>query len=173
MSNELELIASIYVDEDGARTILDGLMRMDRAGTISIADAAMVTKDSNGKLHIREAKDLTAGKAAGRGALVGGALGLFFPPSIIATTLVGGFVGSVWGKLRDTGIKTGEMKDLASGLEPGNAAVLALAEPRHLDSIIHTMNAYPSKLLRHAFSAEETSLMEDAMANDDANASDR
>jgi len=170
MANELELIASIYVDEDGARTILDGLQRMDKSGTIIMADAAMVTKDEDGKLHIRETKDLTAGKGAGRGALVGGALGLFFPPSILATTFVGGLIGSAWGKLHDTGIKTGEMKDLANGLEPGNAAVLALAELRYLDAILDTMNAFPGKFLRHAFSAAEASQMADAAADDDASA---
>ncbi len=168
MSNDLELIAAVYVDEDGARTILDGLKRMDLAGTISFADAAIVTKNADGKLNIHQTRETTTGKGARRGALVAGVVGLFFPPSLIVSVLAGGLIGGAWGKLRDTGIKTGAMKDLGSSLEPGNAAVLVLADPGYQASIIDTMEAYPSKFIRHIFSSKETAQIEEAAAGHDA-----
>ncbi len=45
MGKQLELMASVYVDEEGAKTILDTLELMHRASTIILADAAMVTKE--------------------------------------------------------------------------------------------------------------------------------
>ncbi len=168
MSKQLELMASVYTDEDGARTILDTLERMHRASNITLADATMVTKDAGGKLHIKETREVTTGKGARRGAIITGVLGLIYPPGLIASVLVGGVVGGAWGKLRDTGIKTGAMKDLGSSLEPGNAAVLALAEPQFVEPIMRAMEAYQAKFLRHGFSAEEAAQIEDAAAADDA-----
>ena len=69
MDNQLELMASVYTDEEGAKTILDALQRMDLGGKITLADAAMVTKDADGKLDIKETREVTAGKGARRGAL--------------------------------------------------------------------------------------------------------
>ena len=167
MASELELLASIYLDEEGANTILDALQRMHRHGTITLADAAMVTKDDHGKLHIKETREVTAGKGARRGAIVTGVLGLIYPPSLIATVLVGGAIGAAWGRLRDTGIKTGSMKELGTSLKPGNAAVVALAEPGYVDLIVRTMEAYPKEFLRHAFTAEEAAQIEEAAATEE------
>ena len=168
MGQQLELMASVYKDEDAAKTILDALQRMHRASNITLADAAMVTKDADGKLHIKETREVTAAKGAKRGAVVTGVMGLIFPPTLIVSVLAGGVIGGAWGRLRDTGIKTGAMKDLGSSLEPGNAAVLVLVEPLYLDSMVQIMEADQSKLLRHSFSVEETSQIEDAAAAGDA-----
>ena len=169
MANQLKLIASVYVDEEGARTILDELHEMGRTYAYTgMADAAMVTKDADGKLNIKETRELTASKGARRGALAAGVLGLIFPPGLIASAIAGWVIGAAWGKLRDTGIKTGAMKELGSSLEPGKAAVLVLVEPRYLESMVQIMEADPSKLLRHSFSVEETSQIEDAAAADGA-----
>ena len=168
MGIQLELMASVYKDEDAAKTILDALQRMHRASNITLADAAMVTKDADGKLHIKETREVTAAKGAKRGAVVTGVMGLIFPPTLIVSVLAGGVIGGAWGRLRDTGIKTGAMKDLGSSLEPGNAAVLVLVEPLYLDSMVQIMEADQSKLLRHSFSVEETSQIEDAAAAGDA-----
>ncbi len=169
MGKQLELMAAVYVDEEGAKTILDTLERMHRASNITLADAAIVMKDADGKLKIKETREVTAAKGAKRGAVVTGVLGLIFPPALIASVLAGGVIGGAWGRLRDTGIKTGRMKDLGNSLEPGNAAVIALAEPQFVELIVETMETYPGKFLRHGFSAEEAAQIEDAAATDDAN----
>ena len=167
MGQQLELMASVYKDEDAATTILDALQRMHRASNITLADAAMVTKDADGKLRIKETREVTTGKGARRGALIGGVLGLIFPPGLIASALAGGLIGGAWGRLRDTGIKTGAMKDLGSSLEPGNAAVIALAEPKFVEPITRAMEAYEAEFLRHGFSEEEAAQIEDAAKEGD------
>lgn len=167
MGKQLELMAAVYVDEEGAKTILDTLERMHSASNITLADAAMVTKDADGKLHIKETREVTAVKGAKRGAIVTGVLGLIFPPTLIVSVLVGGVIGGAWGRLRDTGIKTGAMKDLGSSLEPGNAAVIALAEPQFVEPITRAMEAYKAEFLRHGFSEDEAEQIEKAAAEDD------
>jgi uncharacterized membrane protein len=160
MSKQLELIASVYVDEEGAKTILDVLQKMHRAATITLEDAATVTKDAEGKLHIKETREVTTGKGARRGAIITGIFGLIYPPSLIASALAGGVIGGAWGRLRDTGIKTDKMRELGDTLAPGNVAVIVLAEPGYAPQIQRAMEAYPGQFIRHAFSPEETAQIE-------------
>jgi uncharacterized membrane protein len=166
MSNkELELIASLYRDQEGAKTILDTLEGMHRASNITLKDAATVTKDEEGKLHIKETREITTGKGARRGAIIAGIFGVIYPPSLIVSVLSGGILGGAWGKLRDTGIKTDKMRELGDNLAPGNVAVIVLAEPENTQKIEEVMEAYPGQFIRHAFTPEETGQIEVAAAN--------
>jgi uncharacterized membrane protein len=162
MSKQLDLMAAVYAAPERAETILNMLQAMHRATNITLADAAMVTRDQDGKLQIKETREVTAGKGAKRGALAAGVFGLIFPPSLIASAIVGGAAGGVWGKLRDTGIKTGDMKEIADALEPGQAMVFALSEPASVPEIERAMEGWNGRLVRHGFTAEDTAAIEQA-----------
>lgn len=139
MSKEsYQLIAASYGTYEQGETILNMIQKMKKAETIKIADAALVTKTADGKLEVKETKELTGRKGARRGAVILGTFGLIFPPSFIASVLVGGGLGALAGKLRDTGIKTDELERFAQGLEPGHVAVLVLS---HSDSVPKVKNA--------------------------------
>src|SRR5688572_13090464 len=81
------LVAAVYTSEDRASVMLDTIQQMHNATTITIIDAAAINKDADGKVHIKETKELTTGKGARRGALVTGLVGLVFPPSLIASVV--------------------------------------------------------------------------------------
>src|SRR6266540_6301627 len=99
MAKDLRLIASIYPNQEHAETIYEKLKRMRDYKEIILVDAALVTKDEAGKVHIHETKEVTTAKGATRGAIVAGIVGLIYPPSLIASVLVGGGVGGLWGKM--------------------------------------------------------------------------
>jgi uncharacterized membrane protein len=163
MSTTLELMAATYTEAEQAETTVDMLQQMHRASNITLADAAIVTKDAEGKVHIKETQEVTAAKGAKRGAIVAGVFGLIFPPSLIVSALAGGAVGGAWGKLRDTGIKTGDMKQLAEDLQPGTVLVVALAEPESVPAIERALENSDGQIVRHGFSAEETEQIEQAV----------
>ena len=117
MGKQLELMAAVYKDEEGAKTVLDTLEMMHSASNITLADAAIVMKDDDGKLKIKETREVTAAKGAKRGAVVTGVLGLIFPPALIASVLAGGVIGGAWGRLRDT--RHQDWTDEGPGQQPG------------------------------------------------------
>jgi uncharacterized membrane protein len=153
---QLELLAAVYSDMDRAQTICDMLEQMHRATTITLDDAAIVTKDQDGKLQIHETREVTTAKGAKRGAIAAGLFGLVFPPSLIVSAVAGGVVGGLWGKLRDTGIKTKSIKDLGETLEPGKAAVVALVDPASVHATETALKGYDGELIRQSFNAKET-----------------
>src|SRR5262245_21699015 len=155
MAKQMELLAAVYENEERARTIADMLEQMHRAATITLEDAAIVTKDQQGKLQIHETREVTTGKGAKRGAIAAGLFGLVFPPSLIVSAVAGGAVGALWGKLRDTGIKTKSIKDLGDAVQPGKAAVVALVDEASVHATEVALKGYDGELIRQTLSADE------------------
>ncbi len=147
MGTSAHMLAAVYPDRDHARTILDMLERMRRAGRIRLVDAALVTKDDQGKLHVEETKELTGRKGARRGAIIMGSLAILFPPSVIGSAIVGGGLGALTGRLHDSGVKNKQFHELAEGLEPGKAIVIALAEEASIATVQSALTGYDGTLI--------------------------
>jgi len=162
MANELKMIAAVYQDEERGKTILDMLEQMHKAHNIDLVDAAMLKKAADGKLSVVETKDLSGKSGAKRGAMAGAVLAVIFPPSLIATAVVGGAAGAAWSKLRDTGIKSKSMQELGESLEPGKAAVVTLVKPESADAVEKALQGYDGQLVKHDFSANESEQIETA-----------
>ena len=66
------MFVAAFVDERAADAALEGLKEAKRSGEFYYDDAAVIRRDAEGKLHIKETGDMSTGKGAGIGALVGG-----------------------------------------------------------------------------------------------------
>jgi uncharacterized membrane protein len=157
----VQLMAAVYPNEDQAKVIANMLQEMHRAGNITLVDAALITKDEDGKVHVKETEELTTRKGARRGAIITGILGLIYPPSFIASVIAGGGIGALAGKLRDTGIKDDDIKEIADGVQPGNAAVVALAEGEWVQHIEQSLQGYDGRLITHTIDAEAAATLTD------------
>lgn len=170
MAKETEavhLTVGYYEDIESAKLILHTLEAMDNASTISLVDVAMMTKEEDGKLKVHETEELTTGKGARRGAVIMGVVGLIFPPSFIASVLVGGGIGALAGRIRDTGIKKDQMQNVAEHLQPGMAAIVALSDEASVKQIENTAVAAGGRLESHEL-GEETSADVVALASESA-----
>lgn len=136
--DNVQLLAATYASKSQADTILDTLEAMHKAATITLKDGAVITKGEDGKIKVEETDELTTREGATRGAVIGGVLGIWLGPGAILTAGLGGFLGGLVGKIRDTGIKNDQMAELSSNLKPGQAAVVALVTD---DSVIRTQEA--------------------------------
>jgi len=87
-----------YPSEGAARADYDIVKDLHAAGAVGTYDAAVVTKDDAGKVHVNKDEMATRHGAWG-GAAVGAVVGILFPPSIIGTAIVGAAVGGVGGHL--------------------------------------------------------------------------
>ena len=81
-----------YQDEAAARDDYGVVKDLHAAGAVGTYDAAVVTKDDSGKVHVNKDEMATRHGAWG-GAAVGAVVGILFPPSILASAAVGAAVG--------------------------------------------------------------------------------
>lgn len=170
MADTINMSVGHFKDEDSAKQILDTLESMHSAGTISLVDMAMLTKSDDGKLHVHETRELTAGKGARRGAIITGIVGLIYPPSFIISALAGGGIGALAGRIRDTGIKKEQVQRVADELGPSMAAVVTLYKSNSRDLVEDTLNKLGGELDSHDL-GPETSADVAALADEHSAAS--
>ena len=115
-----------YASEVDARTDYDVVKGLHSAGAVGTFDAAVVTKDDNGKVHVNKHETTTRHGAWG-GAAAGALIGILFPPSIIGTALVGAAVGGVSGHLWK-GMSRTDVKEFGEAIDAGEAALVIVGQ---------------------------------------------
>jgi uncharacterized membrane protein len=147
MTKSVQLLAAVYPDREHGQVTFDMLQKMHRAATIDLVDAALITKNDEGKIKIEETTEFTTVKGARRGAIIMGVFGFIYPPSLLGSMLVGGTIGALAGRLRDTGIKNPQLREIADGLEPGKSAVIALADDWSTYDVQRALEGYEGTLV--------------------------
>jgi uncharacterized membrane protein len=115
-----------YPDQAAARVDYDVVKELHLAGAIGTYDAAVVTKDGEGKVHANKDEMATRHGAWG-GAAVGAVVGILFPPSIIGTAIVGAAIGGVSGHLW-RGMSRSDVKEFGELIDQGEAALIIVGE---------------------------------------------
>jgi uncharacterized membrane protein len=153
------LVVAAFEDEAAAGQALDALQEFEKAGTIDVLAAKAVSRDADGKVEIREVGVHTTGVGATAGVLVGGLIGLIFPPSLLGSAIVGGATGGVIGKLKHRHDKS-ELKDeIERTLPPGTSGIVAIVENRLLEQLERTLAA-AEKVSKQAVDAETVEALE-------------
>src|SRR5215475_887817 len=115
-NNPVQVFIAAFETEREAGDALRDFRAMDRDGSIKLIDAAVVVRGVDGKVRFEETADPSGKKWAKRGAIAGGLVGLIFPPSIIASAVIGAAGGGVWGKIRDKGFQDSDLRSLGESL---------------------------------------------------------
>jgi uncharacterized membrane protein len=122
-----QVILAAFRDENGADAALEQLKAAKKEHLINVPQVAVLRKDKEGKLHIKEPTDMGAGRGAAIGGVLGGLTGLVFGP--IGLAAVGGAaIGGVIARLHDSGFKDERLRQLGENLQPGSSAILAVIE---------------------------------------------
>jgi uncharacterized membrane protein len=117
-----------YPDEAGAKDDYRVVKELHSAGAVGSYDAAVVTKDNKGKVHVNKDETATRHGAWG-GAAAGAVIGILFPPSVIGTAIVGAAVGGVGGHLW-RGMSRGDVKEFGDIIDTGEAALVVVGESK-------------------------------------------
>jgi uncharacterized membrane protein len=115
-----------YPNQDAARADYDIVKDLHAAGAVGTYDAAVVTKDIVGKVHVNKDEMATRHGAWG-GAAVGAVVGILFPPSILASAAVGAAVGGIGGHLW-RGMSRSDVKEFGDVIDEGQAALVIVGE---------------------------------------------
>ena len=133
MSDNTFILVATYPNEAAAQDDYQGVKDAHAAGLVGSYDAAVVTKDANGKVH--ENKDETATRhGAWWGVAAGAVVGVIFPPAVLGAAAVGGAVGGVSGHLAK-GMSRSEAKELGDFIDPGQAGLVIVGESKVEDAI--------------------------------------
>jgi uncharacterized membrane protein len=122
----LILYVASYEDEAAASEDFEQIKELSKEGWVGTYDAGVVSKDDEGKLSIKKHTDST-GKGTRRGLAIGAVLGIIFPPSILASGIVGAGAGAAIGhSLND--VSKDDLKEIGAALENNSSAIVVIAE---------------------------------------------
>jgi uncharacterized membrane protein len=119
---------------DEVEFVVESLHNAMEAKRVTLEDLAVVVKDEEGKIELKQTKDLTVGKGAKRGTLIGALVGLAAPP-LLGAAAVGAGIGAIWGKFRDKGVDDDLMKRVGGMIHEGEAVVFAMGDDASIDAI--------------------------------------
>lgn len=151
MSKEtaVQVVAALFGYEEGARTALEVIEQAKLKQ--ALGDKAVISMDYDGKVTIKETGDMGGGK----GAVIGGALGLLLPGiGTIIGAAGGALVGGLAAKLHDAGFPNDQLKALGEQLQPNSSLLLAVVEEEQLDAVEAVLHSANGKVIKEGLSQD-------------------
>jgi uncharacterized membrane protein len=133
MTVQQPVIVATFEDEATAADALQ-VLREDRARQLKFTAYAVVRRDEEGKLHVKETGDPGGVAGAVSGGALGLAVGLLAGPVGLAA-VAGAVMGGVAMKWFDSGVKNAEIRAAGESLKSGMAALVVLPEEGSEDLI--------------------------------------
>jgi len=122
------LIAGQFPTEAEAEAAYAQLEAIEEATSLRIDGVVLASADANGKITLHELTDHST-KTGLKWGIVGGAvLGVIFPPSILASAVGVGVIGSVLGKIRNVSHRGTVSDELAGIIQPNTTGLIVFAE---------------------------------------------
>lgn len=146
-----DLVAVAYPDLATAQKVMETLGKLQKEHTIELEDAAIITRDAEGKVKLHQV-NLAAAGAIG-GALWGGLIGLIFLAPLLGAA-IGAAAGAVSGHFSDIGVDDNFMKELGNHLAPGGAATIILIRKVTPDKVLAEVAPFGGYVLETSLSGE-------------------
>lgn len=147
------LIAVGFKDEFTADAVILELRKLQKEHLIDLEDAAIVIRDKDGKVKIKQTQELTTA-----GALSGGFWGLLFGFIFFNPLLgwaVGAIAGGISGALTDIGIDDNFIREVGSTIEPSTSAIFVLVRRATPDKVLADLSRFEGKVLKTSLSNED------------------
>ena len=125
--NPVFLYVGEYDSVEDAKADLEELKELHSEHVVGTYDAAVITKNEEGKVNIVDKIEKPTQHGGWAGLAVGAAIGLIFPPGVLVSGLVGAGAGALIGHLRG-GISNSDLKEIGEMLEGSEAALIVVGE---------------------------------------------
>lgn len=146
------LVAIVFDNVEEAEQVRETLRKGQKADLITLEDSAIIVRDEEGKLHIKNEVDRGVKVGALWGSLVGVLLGgIMFPLFGIAAGALG---GAAIGKMVGQSVDSGFVKQVGEALDPGSSAIFYIFRQENIDAGIAALRPYKGKIIHTTLSQE-------------------
>jgi len=146
------------------------MIYLGNAGLIDLEDACVVIRDTEGKVQVKQAVNLTAlgaSSGASTGMLVGALAGLLVLNPLAGMAiggLAGAGMGALTGSLADYGIDNDFVKNLGETIPNGSSALFLLVKRSTPDKVLPEIEPYKPRVLKTSLSDEQEEKLRAALA---------
>jgi uncharacterized membrane protein len=158
MSN---LVVITFDNPDEALKVRESLKKMEGEGYLKLDDSAVVVKEADGKVHLKNEMDRGTQAGAIGGSMVGLLIGsIMFP---VAGLVLGALGGGLVGHLFDKGVDQQFVKDVTEKMAPGSSAIFFILRGNDPGMAIATLRQYDGEIYQTTLPEEAEEALRDAL----------
>jgi len=164
-----DLVVLALDTETGAEEMRDELIRLQKEHLIALSDAAVVVRQQDGHVKVKQAISLVGAGAMG-GAFWGLLIGIIFWMPWLGM-IIGAASGALVGRLSDVGVDDEFIKQVGSTIQPGNSALFLLVEKATPDKVMIELKKFKNvKILKTSLTQVQEDKLKAAFAATDVKA---
>ena len=152
-----------------ADEVLNKVRGLKAEHLIDLEDAVVVERDADGKVHIKQALNLTAlGATSGglSGAFWGALVGLLFLNPLAGMAIgaaTGAGAGALSGSLMDYGVNDEFVKKLSDTIPNNSSALFVLVREVTMDKVVEAIQPWNPRVLNTSLSNEQEAKLVEAL----------
>ena len=133
---KIDLVAVAFDAPEDASRALQYIEQFRKKGTLKILNAAILVKDAEGNVGVKDTRDIDPKKGRRLGAVTGGLIGLLGGPvGMMVGALAGAGAGGLAGKKIDFGFSEQFLDGLKQYLKPNTSALIVLVEHDYYEQL--------------------------------------
>lgn len=156
------LIVIAFDNPDEAEKVREAIHEMEKAGRISLDDSAVVVKDENGKIHVKNEVDRGVKVGAAAGGLLGLFVTLLFAP--IAGLVLGVIGGGLIGSAADLGVSKKFVKDVEGQLKPGTSALFVIIREGDPTAAVALLKPFEGQVIQTTLPSEAEDTLREVLS---------
>lgn len=161
-----QLIVLTFDNVDEAGQVREAIHKDEKQGVVSLDDSAVVVRDENGKVHVKNQVDRGVKVGAVGGGLLGLLLaGLLFP---VAGIVIGVLGGMGVGALADLGIQKSFVKEVSDSLQPGTSALFLIVRKADPNAVVAALKPYQGAVYQTSLDSEDEETLKRVLKDRDA-----
>jgi uncharacterized membrane protein len=146
------LVVIAFEDPEEAGRVRETLRGLQHRDALSLDDSAVVVRDQDGKIHVKNEMDRGVKIGAVGGGLIGLLIGgLLFP---IGGLLLGSLAGAAVGKMMDMDIDKKFVQEVSESIPPGGSALFFIVRDAVPDMAIAALKPYKGTVLQTTLPTE-------------------
>ncbi len=146
------LIAVVFEDPDEAFQVRETIRKGQRSDLISLDDSAIVVKDAEGKIHVKNEMDRGVKVGAVGGGLLGLLIaGIFFP---IGGLVLGALGGALIGRIAGQHVDNNFVKDVGATMSNNTSAIFFIFRGDDPNAAVATFRPYKGTVLQTTLDEE-------------------
>lgn len=155
-----ELIVLAFDNQQGALRARDRLLDIRKQRMLQLADAAVVVRQEDGKVKVKQLTGLVGSGAFG-GAFWGLLIGLLFAVPWMGLAM-GAAAGATIGGLTDHGVDDKFIKEVSETVQPGHSALFLLVHVANLERWLDELNEFEPTVLQTSLAPQDEAKLREA-----------
>ena len=157
-----DLVFIAFANEQKAEEVRERVLGLQKEYLIELEDAVVAVKGEDGHIKLNQLINPMAVSTAS-GTMWGAIIGMIFMMPL-AGAAIGAASGAIGGALTDLGINDKFMKEVASAISPGQAALFLLIRKYTADKVLEDLHGVGGTVLRTSFDHTKEEALRQALA---------